>query len=80
MVISDVEKLMYEEWQGREHWTEYQRDRYFQWNFAEQKSYQYINHDGLFEEFIEFSSDNKILKIQGFSDCGKSTLMSYFAM
>lgn len=80
MLVDDIENLMQREWADRATWSEYKIDRHLQWDFAKQKSQQYINHDSLLEKcFTQLEKEN-ILKICGSSGCGKTTLLSRLAV
>lgn len=79
-IIQDVHDLMRTEWEERKTWSDYKRDRHLQWDFAEQKSIQYIDHDNLISDCIEAVNTSKIIAIKGASGSGKSTLMSRMAI
>ena len=80
MLVKDISNLMKAEWEERKTWSDYKRDRYLQWDFAEQKSIQYIDHDNLLSSCMEAVNDNEITAIKGTTGSGKSTLMSRLAI
>lgn len=76
MLVDDIEHLMQKEWADRANWSDYKIDRHLQWDFAKQKSQQYVNHDNLMERCFAQLEEKNILKICGSSGCGKTTLLS----
>ena len=88
MVEQDIKKFMEQEWQKRKSWSIYELDQHLQWDFAQQKSHQYVDHDDLSKSCIKILSKNKnmdesyygLLAINGKSGTGKTTLLSHLAL
>ena len=93
MLEQDIKLLMDKEWQKRKSWDAYQLDQHLQWDFAQQKSRQYVDHNNLLYRCIKElnhpvmilkqntteKSQKGLLTIKGKSGVGKTTLLSRLA-
>lgn len=81
MVTDDILQLMGETWKAYGAMTPYERDQKGQWEFAKQKSDQFIAREHLIKQYTnELESQTSVLAIKGPSGSGKSTLIGRMAM
>lgn len=81
MVTDDILQLMRETWKEYGTMTPYERDQKGQWEFAKQKSDQFMAREHLVKQYInDLESQTSVLAIQGPSGSGKSTLIGRMAM